>query len=41
MKFPSGFSYDKLAHAANERIPINALEFGTAAIQEVLIKNHV
>jgi acetylornithine deacetylase/succinyl-diaminopimelate desuccinylase-like protein len=36
MKLPPGFNMEKLAHGADERIPVEALEFGTAAIFKVL-----
>ena len=36
MKLPSDFNFAKLAHAANERIPVEALEFGTEAILEAM-----
>jgi acetylornithine deacetylase/succinyl-diaminopimelate desuccinylase-like protein len=36
MQLPSDFKFTELAHAANERIPIDAVDFGTQAIYEVL-----
>ena len=39
MKLPVDFNYDRLAHAANERIPIDALEFGSTAMFEAIKMN--
>ena len=36
MRLPEGFSFRKLIHAADERIPVSALEFGTEAITRLL-----
>ena len=36
MRLPPGWSVPAMAHAADERIPLEALEFGTNAIFEVL-----
>jgi len=36
MNLPPDVEMAKLAHAANERIPVEAVEFGTAAIYQVL-----
>ena len=36
MKLPEGFDFSQTIHAANERIPIAAMDFGTNAIYEVL-----
>jgi acetylornithine deacetylase/succinyl-diaminopimelate desuccinylase-like protein len=36
MKMPPGFDFWKLAHAADERVPIEALDFGVAAISKLL-----
>ncbi len=36
MNLPSKFEFMKLIHAADERIPVNVLEFGTDAIFKVL-----
>ncbi|MFQ5426923.1 MAG: M20/M25/M40 family metallo-hydrolase, partial [Gaiellales bacterium] len=36
MRLPSEFRFMKLVHAADERVPVDALEFGTAAICKVL-----
>jgi acetylornithine deacetylase/succinyl-diaminopimelate desuccinylase-like protein len=36
MKLSADLKFADLAHAANERIPVEALEFGTSAIQEVM-----
>ena len=33
MKLPSGFAFTKLIHAADERIPVEALEFGVDALK--------
>jgi acetylornithine deacetylase/succinyl-diaminopimelate desuccinylase-like protein len=38
MKLSSDFNFAKLAHAANERIPIDSLAFGTRAILEAMIR---
>ena len=36
MKLPQEFKFFELAHAANERIPVDAVEFGSNAIYSVL-----
>ncbi len=36
MSLPEGFDFSQTIHAANERIPIAAIDFGTNAIYEVL-----
>ena len=36
MKFPKGFGFNAGIHAADERIPVEAVEFGTNAILRVL-----
>jgi acetylornithine deacetylase/succinyl-diaminopimelate desuccinylase-like protein len=36
MKLPPGFDFSKTVHAADERIPIEALDFGTNAIYRVM-----
>jgi acetylornithine deacetylase/succinyl-diaminopimelate desuccinylase-like protein len=36
MSTPADFKFTELAHAASERIPFDALDFGTQAIYEVL-----
>jgi acetylornithine deacetylase/succinyl-diaminopimelate desuccinylase-like protein len=36
MQLPHNFNFTELAHAANERIPIEAMDFGTQAIFEAL-----
>jgi len=36
MKLPPGFSFFKTIHGANERIPVDAIHFGTNAIYELL-----
>jgi acetylornithine deacetylase/succinyl-diaminopimelate desuccinylase-like protein len=36
MKMPAGFDMWKLAHGADERLPVDALDFGTAAIYQLL-----
>jgi acetylornithine deacetylase/succinyl-diaminopimelate desuccinylase-like protein len=36
MKMPPGLDYWKLAHAADERIPVEALEFGVEALYTLL-----
>jgi acetylornithine deacetylase/succinyl-diaminopimelate desuccinylase-like protein len=37
MNLPSSFSFTQLIHAANERIPIDALNFGTSVINNTLL----
>lgn len=36
MKLPAGFKFANLAHAANERIPVDCMAFGTRAILEAM-----
>jgi acetylornithine deacetylase/succinyl-diaminopimelate desuccinylase-like protein len=36
MKLPPDFNFFKTIHAADERIPMDALAFGTDAIYELL-----
>ena len=36
MNFPAGFNFMQIAHAADERIPVEAVDFGTSAIYKVL-----
>jgi acetylornithine deacetylase/succinyl-diaminopimelate desuccinylase-like protein len=36
MQLPEGFEFQKLIHAADERIPADAVEFGTRAMRAVL-----
>jgi len=36
MKLPAEFDFSKTMHAADERIPVEALDFGTAAIYKAL-----
>ncbi|HWH45601.1 MAG TPA: M20/M25/M40 family metallo-hydrolase [Thermoleophilaceae bacterium] len=36
MRLPEGMSFTSLIHAADERIPVDAIEFGTAAIRKLL-----
>jgi acetylornithine deacetylase/succinyl-diaminopimelate desuccinylase-like protein len=36
MKLPRGFNFLKTVHAADERIPMNAVSFGADAIYELL-----
>jgi acetylornithine deacetylase/succinyl-diaminopimelate desuccinylase-like protein len=36
MQLPTDFKFTELAHAANERIPVEAMDFGTQAIFDVL-----
>jgi hypothetical protein len=40
MQLPPDFNFAQTIHAANERIPVAALEFGSAAIGQVLRANH-
>ncbi|MBA3532209.1 MAG: M20/M25/M40 family metallo-hydrolase, partial [Ardenticatenales bacterium] len=41
MRMPEGFNFIQTIHAADERIPVDALEFGSAAIYEALRRYHV
>ena len=36
MRLPEGFEFQKLVHAADERIPLDAVEFGALAMRRVL-----
>ena len=36
MKLPPGFDFFKMVHAADERIPTDAVAFGADAIYELL-----
>jgi acetylornithine deacetylase/succinyl-diaminopimelate desuccinylase-like protein len=36
MKLPAGFNFNQTIHAADERIPAEALHFGTEAIYKAL-----
>jgi hypothetical protein len=36
MKLPAGFDFWSGVHGADERIPVDALEFGTSAIHTAL-----
>ena len=36
MKLPEGFAFNRLIHAADERIPVEALRFGVGAVRAVL-----
>ncbi|MBS1914214.1 MAG: M20/M25/M40 family metallo-hydrolase [Bacteroidetes bacterium] len=36
MTLPAGFNFSRTIHAADERIPVEALEFGTHALEEVV-----
>jgi di/tripeptidase len=36
MNLPAGFNFFKTIHAADERIPVEAMDFGTNAIFELL-----
>ena len=36
MKMPQGFDFWNLAHGADERIPVDALEFGAEALYKLL-----
>jgi len=40
MRLPKGFAFTKLIHAADERIPIDALEFGTEAVWRAVQRFH-
>lgn len=41
MTLPEGFNFLEMIHTADERIPIEAMEFGTRAIYEALRRNKV
>ena len=36
MQLPEGFNFTRTIHAADERIPLAALEFGTKAVYQAL-----
>ncbi len=38
MDLPADFNFAQMAHAADERIPVEAVEFGTNAIYQVLLR---
>ncbi len=40
MKLPADFNFVETIHAADERIPVDALEFGTDAIFQALHRFH-
>ena len=40
MKLPASFKFAPLIHAADERIPVEALEFGSQAVYQALMANH-
>ena len=40
MKLPADFNFAQTIHAADERIPVDALEFGTDAIFQALHRFH-
>jgi len=40
MRLPDGFKFDKLLHAADERIPVDALEFGAEAVWRAVQRFH-
>ena len=40
MLLPEGFDFTQTIHAADERIPIEAVEFGTNAIYQTMKRNH-
>ena len=40
MKLPPGFNFYETIHGRNERIPIEALEFGSEAIYQLLLRFH-
>ncbi len=39
MSLPENFNFTQTVHAADERIPVEAVEFGTRAIYEALVRN--
>ena len=41
MILPEGFTFTQTIHAADERIPVEAIEFGANAIYEVMKRNNV
>ncbi|HEY8643231.1 MAG TPA: M20/M25/M40 family metallo-hydrolase, partial [Candidatus Dormibacteraeota bacterium] len=36
--FPKGVAYERAMHDADERVPVSALEFGTAAVHEAILR---
>ena len=40
MRLPEGFAFTKLIHAADERIPVEALEFGSEAVWRAVQRFH-
>jgi acetylornithine deacetylase/succinyl-diaminopimelate desuccinylase-like protein len=40
MRLPEDFAFTKLIHAADERIPVAALEFGTEAVWRAVQRFH-
>jgi acetylornithine deacetylase/succinyl-diaminopimelate desuccinylase-like protein len=40
MRLPEGFAFTKLIHAADERIPVSALEFGAEAVWRAVQRFH-
>ncbi|HUP31807.1 MAG TPA: M20/M25/M40 family metallo-hydrolase [Gaiellaceae bacterium] len=40
MRLPQGFAFAKLIHAADERIPVDALEFGAEAVWRAIQRFH-
>jgi acetylornithine deacetylase/succinyl-diaminopimelate desuccinylase-like protein len=40
MRLPEGFRFEKLIHAADERIPVEALEFGAEAVWRAVQRFH-
>jgi acetylornithine deacetylase/succinyl-diaminopimelate desuccinylase-like protein len=40
MRLPEGFQFAKLIHAADERIPVDALEFGAEAVWRAIQRFH-
>ncbi len=40
MQFPPGFDHARLIHAADERIPVDAVTFGTEAVYQALLCFH-
>jgi acetylornithine deacetylase/succinyl-diaminopimelate desuccinylase-like protein len=41
MQLPRGFDFTRTIHGADERIPVDALEFGTAAILKAMQRNRL
>ena len=40
MRLPEDFKFDKLIHAADERIPVDALDFGAEAVWRAIQRFH-